>query len=301
MRVWIDTDLGTDVDDALALAYALKHPNLELVGVSTVFGDVELRTQMVKELLKRADRSDVPVVTGLGKPLTPGRPGVMLGHEGIGLIPDPAPRPRTDETEPDASERVESLARSLEDAGADFLAAIGPMTNIGALATAGAALPPLAIMGGKVADVMLEGVVAGIEEWNWFCDPLAVQRTLAAEHSTSPRIVPAEVTMPTALADGDVEKLGSGDPLARALSTLCREWLVALRDRLGAENPRVALHDPLTVATLVKPELCPFESREISVDSEGRTERVPGGASVEVAVSVANEELREHLMEVWLC
>jgi purine nucleosidase len=300
LRIWIDTDLGTDVDDALALAYALKHPQLELVGVSTVFGDVELRTRMVRELLRRADRSDVPVLTGLGKPLAPGRTGLMLGHEGLGLLEDPAPRLRTTETELDAAERVESLARALQEARPDFLVAIGPMTNVGALAASGAALPPLAIMGGKLEDVMLEGMVAGIEEWNWFCDPLAVQQTLGAAHSSLPRIVPAEVTWRTALADGDVEKLGGANPLARALSSLCEEWLVALRDRLGARNPRVALHDPLTVAVLVEPELCPFESLEIRVDQEGRTERVSGGASVEVAIGVENEALREHLMEVWL-
>ncbi len=40
MRIWIDTDIGTDVDDALALAHVLRHPDLELVGVSTVFGDL---------------------------------------------------------------------------------------------------------------------------------------------------------------------------------------------------------------------------------------------------------------------
>ena len=40
MRIWIDTDLGTDVDDALTLAYVLRHPGFELVGVSTVFGEV---------------------------------------------------------------------------------------------------------------------------------------------------------------------------------------------------------------------------------------------------------------------
>ena len=43
MRVWIDTDVGSDVDDALTIAYVLRHPDLELAGISTVFGDVELR------------------------------------------------------------------------------------------------------------------------------------------------------------------------------------------------------------------------------------------------------------------
>ncbi len=62
MRLWIDTDIGTDVDDALAIGYALRHPDIELVGVSTVFGDVELRARMVEELLRRASAAPCPVL-----------------------------------------------------------------------------------------------------------------------------------------------------------------------------------------------------------------------------------------------
>ena len=50
-RIWIDTDIGTDVDDALTLAYVLRPPGFELVGVSTVFGDVALRSRIARALL----------------------------------------------------------------------------------------------------------------------------------------------------------------------------------------------------------------------------------------------------------
>jgi pyrimidine-specific ribonucleoside hydrolase len=223
----------------------------------------------------------------------------MLGHEGRGLIDDAAPRLRIDDN-PDAAGRVKALAKALDESRPDTLVAIGPLSNLGALLEAGASLPPLAIMGGKLEDVMLEGTVPGIEEWNWFCDPLAVQRVLAARHSKLPRIVPAEVTFRTELAPGDVEQLGSGGPLALALATLCQEWLRVQQERLGATRPRVALHDPLTVATLVEPNLCPFEPRRIYVDDEGRTQREPGPPCVEVAVDVDEAALRDRLMEVWL-
>ena len=70
MRIWIDTDIGSDVDDALALAYVVRHPELELAGVSTVFGDTPLRTRIASELLARTGDANAPVVTGLGLPLT---------------------------------------------------------------------------------------------------------------------------------------------------------------------------------------------------------------------------------------
>jgi inosine-uridine nucleoside N-ribohydrolase len=299
MRVWIDTDLGTDVDDALAIAYALRHPALELVGISTVFGDVELRTHLARALLERAGGPQIPLITGLGKPLSPKRPGMMIGHEGLGLLEAPTPRLRTDH-DPDAAGRIDALADALTRARPDVVAAIGPMTNLGALAERGTRLPPLVVMGGKLQDVTLEGMVPGIEEWNWFCDPVAVQHVLAGQNAVPPRIVPAEVTWRTELADGDVERLAAAGPLGQALSSLCREWLRALRERLRVEHPRVALHDPLTLATLTEPGLCRFEARTVAVDDEGVVRCEPGSSAVEAAVDVDAPAAREHLMETWL-
>ena len=80
MRIWVDTDIGSDVDDALTLAYVMRQPGFELVGVSTVFGDVDLRSEIARSLLGVAQASDVPVVTGLGVPISPGRHGLMFGQ-----------------------------------------------------------------------------------------------------------------------------------------------------------------------------------------------------------------------------
>lgn len=299
MRVWLDTDLGSDVDDALTLGYLLRHPGFELAGVSTVFGDTALRTRIAEALLEKAAAPDMPVLTGLGVPLSEGRQGLMFGHEGVGIVANPAPVLRTRE-EPDAAPRVEALASALAAADADVLIAIGPLTNLGALVRLGATLPPLAIMGGKLKDVMLPGMVPHIPEWNWFCDPTAVQLVLEAGHARLPRVVPAEVTFRTALEYGDVERLAGGDALARALGVLCEEWLRALSERLGAKSPRVALHDPLTAAVLVETALCPFERRRIRVDDAGAASPDPGPPNLEAATDVDNTALRAHLMATWL-
>ena len=170
MRIWIDTDVGSDVDDALTLAYALRHPELELVGVSTVFGDVELRSDIARGVLAAGGASDVPVQSGLGVPLTEGRIGLMFGHEGRGILEGREPQMQTRE-DGDAQARIDALASALETAKPDAVVAIGPLSNLGALVRAGVDLPPLAIMGGKLADVMLDGMVPGISEWNWYCGP----------------------------------------------------------------------------------------------------------------------------------
>ena len=305
MRVWIDTDLGTDVDDALALAYALRHPEIDVVGVSTVFGDVALRTRMVETLLGLAGASGVPVVTGIGKPLTEGRLGRMLGHEGRGLLEDVAPVLAVEST-PDASAVVDALGSAIAAAAPDWLVAIGPLTNLGALVRAEASLPPLAIMGGKVDDVMLPGMIEAIGEWNWYCDPDAARLVLGrtgadGDHADPPaRVVPAEVTFQTALEEEEVERLASGGALAAALHRLCGVWLETQRDVFRSPHPHVALHDPLTAATLVEPGLCSFAHCRIEPDDTGRAPRVEGAVNAEVAVDVDAVALRARLLEAWL-
>jgi purine nucleosidase len=299
MRVWIDTDIGSDVDDALALGFALGHGDIEVVGVSTVFGDVELRTRIAEALLERAGiRGEIPVLTGLGAPLTPGRDGRMFGHEGLGLFDDPNPRMITT-SDADADARIERLAHALENARADAVVAIGPLTNLAALFDAGAAVPPLTIMGGKTRDVLLPGMIPQVPEWNWYCDPIAVQGVLDGA-KTPPRIVPAEVTFKTKLEQEDIEALRVGDALAHTLAVLCDVWLVALRDRLGSKHPRVALHDPLAAATLVAPDLCTFHEARVRIDARGGTEHIPDGARIDVADDVDNEALRRHLLAAWV-
>ncbi len=299
MRVWIDTDVGSDVDDALAIAYALRHPQLELVGISTVFGDVALRSRIALGLLAVAGAPGVPVVSGLGAPLTPGRSGRMFGHEGAGMLADAVPIAETT-SDPDAERRVEELARALDAAQPDALVAIGPMTNLGALARAGHALPPLTVMGGKLEDVLLPGMIRQIDEWNWWCDPHAARLVLAAPHAATPRIVPAEVTFRTLLTSDDCARLARGDALARQLAVLCDEWLRAQRERLGSDAPKVMLHDPLAVATLALSALASFSPARVRIDDAGAMHRAPDGAAVEVATGVDNDALRECLLAAWL-
>lgn len=300
MRLWIDTDIGSDVDDALTLAYALRHPGIEVVGLSTVFGDVELRTRIAYELLDRAGSPEVPIVTGLGKPLTPGRNGRMFGHEGLGLFDDPNPAPVTGH-DVDAEARIATLAEALDRVRPDALLAIGPMTNLGALARAGVALPPLTVMGGKVADVEIPGTLPQIPEWNWWCDPHAVAATLEAGTDTPPRVVPIEVTMQTVLPEAEWARLAAGDALARMLHALCGEWMTALRDRLGSKRPAVHLHDPLAAMAMVDAAVCTFANHRIRIDDAGVTHSdASQGAEVEVAEHVDVARLVDQLMRVWL-
>src|SRR5512141_577589 len=85
-KIILDTDIGTDVDDVCALGLALSSPDIELVAVTTVYGNVALRSRMPAKLLQIAGRADVPV--GIGASETPlrNRPVHWAGGEGDGIL-----------------------------------------------------------------------------------------------------------------------------------------------------------------------------------------------------------------------
>src|ERR1700756_4705348 len=68
MKVIIDTDIGDDIDDAFALALALRSPELEILGVTTTFGDTETRAKLVDRFLSEAGRPEIPVAAGTPTP-----------------------------------------------------------------------------------------------------------------------------------------------------------------------------------------------------------------------------------------
>lgn len=299
MKLWIDTDIGSDVDDALTLAYALRHPAIEVVGVSTVFGDLEMRGRIAEAVLAAADALAIPVHAGLGKPLTPERIGLMFGHEGRGLFEDAEPRMQTTEN-PDAAARIEAIGTALRASEADTLLAIGPLSNVAALHRAGHALPRLAIMGGKTEDVLLPGMIPQIPEWNWYCDPEATAEVVAMRSEELPTVVPAEVSFGTRLHAEDIARLHEGDALAQMLAKLCDEWVAFLADRGGRKEAGVALHDPLTAAVLVDPEIATFTTKSLRTDERAAAIPTEGKPNLRVATSADNDRLRAHLLEAWL-
>src|SRR5579862_9891614 len=83
--ILLDTDIGTDIDDAYALVLAAASPELDLRAVTTVNHDVELRARIAKSLLRRLGRDDIPVAVGEQGSLTPGADRGWMGHEGVGI------------------------------------------------------------------------------------------------------------------------------------------------------------------------------------------------------------------------
>jgi purine nucleosidase len=256
----LDTDIGTDVDDLLALSLILTSPELELVGVTTVYGDVALRAHMVRRLLTLRGVTGIRLAMGASKPLLGKRAVYWEGHEGKGLLtPEEEAAPLSDEHAIDLIVRT-VMARP----GEITLAAIGPLTNV-ALAflrepRLSQALAGLVIMGGAVGGA--RALHLPWTEHNFRCDPEAAHIVISAGAPTW--IVPLDVTMQVRIRQADVERLHSpGDPFHQAVADQVASYPGF------AKRGWTYLHDPLAVATAIDPTLVTWQPVRAVIETGG--------------------------------
>jgi purine nucleosidase len=269
----LDTDIGTDVDDALALAFVLRHPGFDLRAVTTVADDVVLRAHMAHKLLRIAGRRDVPVAPGIGWTTSPsGRPSAG-GHEGRGLIePDDEP--------PSFEHDAASLL--LDNAGAE-ICTIGMQSNLAAAVERDPSfpgrVPRLTVMGG-----LFDPDMPTSRDHNLVVDPDASVRSLNADWPAL-LIVPVDVTVTVPLPRSHLEELRRGDDLCRALASLLDVFV----EVSGIRGERVALlHDPLAVACMVDRRFVTTERLRFKVvprDGYVRTVVDPNGHEADVVRS----------------
>jgi purine nucleosidase len=294
--VIIDTDIGTDVDDCLALGLLLGSPELDPIGITCVYGDVELRARMVHRLLDLGGRSDVPVRMGARLPLLGRRPVYWAGHEGVGLLED-APAPSLSD-----EDAVDFLVRTvMERPDQVHLVAIGPLTNV-ALAflrepRLPAALGRLTIMGGAVRG--LDQLDLPYAEHNILCDPESAHVVLRAGAPTS--LVPLDVTTRTSIRRADVEQLRASDGALQLAIARQVELYPRFRD-----HGSTFVHDPLALASLIWPDLLTWQTLHVDVELEGafatgmtlcREPRRDESGRIQVATGVNAETFERRFVE----
>ena len=288
----LDTDIGTDVDDCLALALCLASPELKLTAVTTVYGDTRLRARMVLKLLALRGVNDVPVAAGAEKPLLDRVPVYWEGHEGQDLLtPEDSALAPVPEHASDLIARV-AMARP----GEIILIAIGPLTNV-ALAMLkeprlARALGGLVIMGGVLGGT--GGLHLPWTEHNFRSDPEAAQIVLASGASMA--IVPLDVTTKVRIRPVGVARLAAADtPFNVAVADQVRRY------PRYKERGWTYLHDPLAVATVIRPELVKWEALHAVVEAGGThtagkllamlpSDSAPATAEVALEVDVAQAE-----------
>lgn len=252
--VILDTDIGSDIDDAVCLAYLLRQPRCELIGITTVSGDTVKRAGLAEVVCRASGREDVPIYAGATGPLLagPGQPYVpqyeAIAHQSH----------RTDYT-PGAA--IEFLRQTIYARPHQItLLGIGPLTNLALLFASDPALPSL------LKEVVLmcgvftagNGHGPGATEWNALVDPLATAMVFRAR---PPRFtsVGLEVTTRCVLPADDCRErfTRAGGPLS-VVAAMAEVWF------RGA--PTITFHDPLAAAVLFEPDLCQYETGAVEVE-----------------------------------
>ena len=275
-------DVDTGVDDALALLLALSSPEVELVGVSTVAGNVPLSrtTDNTLRLLQWAGRDDIPVYTGAERPLVRDPVAADDVHGATGLGAAHLPEVRT----APAGDGVELLLNTLQTRpGEVTLVATGPLTN---LAQAEAQVPgvlrqarQVVIMGGAMR---VPGNVTPAAEFNFYADPHAAHQVLASEAEMV--LVGLDVTEQVWLKQVDLQACTG------AYAAFCRaacEPVVAFESaHYGFAGMHV--HDPVALGAALWPQL--FHTQQLWVDVETSGELTVGQVVVDQRALASDQE-----------
>jgi purine nucleosidase len=264
VRIIVDTDIGLDVDDALALAFLLGSSDVEIELITTVYGDVITKCWRVLEMLHIWGSQNIPVVAGCGEPLLRKRsrewdereqavarivPGGEIAH-GHGVV-----------------HLIETI---LTNPGEMTLLCLGPLTNIGMAIRLEprvlSKLCGLVIMGG-VHHLGKKSFQLPMVEYNIGCDPEAAAIVFSSE--TPITLVTLDVTEKARFDTNHLEVLRkSGNPLSPLLCERVEMWL-GLQD-----TDSTALHDPLAAAVALFPDL--VDTTRVKLDVECQVEHAYG-------------------------
>lgn len=259
-RIILDTDIGTDVDDVMAVALAVLSPELKVEGITTVYGDVDLRSKMVAKVLQLLGRSDIPVMAGSRDVLLRNREIWWLGHEGEGLLSG-----ADSGLTYDSRHAVDFIIHTvMSNPGEITLIGIGPFTNF---AIALAREPRIAhmvkqiiVMGGS-ARLGYNGAELEYADHNVSRDP---ESAALLFRSGAPIIMCGyDVTRQVLVGETQICQLEqSGGELNLAMARMMRIWFRYWK------RDYTAMNDPLCVALAFDPTLCrgPMMNVEVMYD-----------------------------------
>ncbi len=265
-RIIIDTDPG--VDDALTLLLALASPEIKLEALTTVHGNtnVDNTTRNALAVLEFAKAGNLPVAKGCSLPLlVPLHQSGDAVHGQGGIGNTSLPEPTSTVVKQHAIDYL--IERVLAEPNELTIFPIGPLTNI-ALAIRkeprfAKAVKELVIMGGAIR---AGGNITPAAEFNTHADPHAAHIVF---HSGIPiTLIPLDVTYKCLLTSEDIERLNRIDaPIAKFVRDATAVYMDFYKKYEGFNG--CALHDPLTLAVIIAPELFTFEDHYVDVDISG--------------------------------
>jgi len=277
--VLLDTDIGDDIDDAFALALVLKSPELKLLGITTAYGDTELRAHLLYRYLVSVNRGDIPVFAGVPTPHTNVFTQSAYASQAFSLH---------DALFPDAVQFI--LDQIKAHPGEITLIAIGPLFNVQAAIEKDPAtfkqLKRVVLMGGSIHrgyDTALnvnlpEAMRTPSSEWNINRDPAGLRALLAS--GVPVFMMPLDSTQIHLQAPEREKIFSHGSALTDQLTLLYHQWMAGSDGHW--ETP--TLFDPVAVAYAIRPDLCPATPMRLDVDDKGFTRPVDGNPNAQVCL-----------------
>jgi len=289
VKIILDTDIGSDIDDAFCLAYLLAQPECELLGITTVTGEADKRAMLASVLCK---------VAGKQIPIFPGSEEPLIVPQKQKRAPQAAALSKWDHDKGfPRGQAIEFLRQTIfEHPGEVVLLTIGPLTNIGLLFRTDPEIPSLLkglVMMCGVFTNRLAGV--GPLEWNAIGDPHATAIVYQAATNIH-RSVGLDVTCQVTMHARQVrEKLHSD--LLQPVLDFAEVWF--------QQRDVITFHDPLAATSIFDDRICVFKKGTVEVEltSErlgGMTFWMPGGLEKhEVALKVDSTRFFEHYFSVF--
>lgn len=286
-KILLDTDIGTDIDDAVCLAYLLSQPECDLVGITTVTGETEKRAMIASAICKTAGK-EVPIYPGVEQPL---------------LIPQYQPQARqavaldrwAHDTEFPRGQAIAFMRETIrQHPGEITLLAVGPMTNVGLLFAMDPEIPQL-LKGLVLMCGLFSNRTAGVgpREWNAFGDPHATAIVYRAP-VTLHRSLGIDITAQVYMSAAEVRERFRAAILQPVLD-FAAVWF--------DEYPGISFHDPLAAATIFNEDLCRFQKGTVEVELSGEkvagmTHWTQGEPRHEIAVEVDQAAFFEHYFSI---
>ncbi|ALG05805.1 nucleoside hydrolase [Kibdelosporangium phytohabitans] len=304
-RLIIDTDPG--VDDAFAIALAARHPDVDLLALTTVAGNIgiEHTTRNALNLLALCGREDVPVAVGAHRPFSRAvRGDDAHGNDGLG---GHAHNFGTSSANLDPRDAVTLLVDLLTAAEEPVtIVPIGPLTNIALLLAAHPGIKPkierLVVMGGGING----GNITPSAEFNFWVDPEAARRVLV-EEDVPVTLVPLDITMRVAVGDDWLAELAAANDVGRELTAMTPGYRAFYKKDTGKDD--LIVHDAIAVAEAIRPGILRTTPMMLDVDctdgpGSGATiadvrNKVdpPNGRVVDVALDADIEGLRSYILD----
>lgn len=276
--VIVDTDIGDDIDDALALALVLKSPELEVRGITTVHGDAATRATLVCRMLHLIGRAEIPVAIGKSSP-NPNRAGQMQ----YAMRPSFRKRPVKENA-------IEFMYAQLKaNPGEITILTLGPLTNLAELIDKHPDckkwIKRVVAMAGAL-EVGYNGKPPAEPEWNVKQDIKAAQAVFASDLPLV--VVPLDATHDLKLEGKALSRvLQLGELLNNQLHALYQLW----------EKPTPILFDPLAVSVCIDEKWCKLEDRRLEIDDKGLLRAVRGKANARIALKVDRDKFMAWYVE----